>query len=227
MPRPAAEKGAKGVHILALMGSPRRGGNTDVLTEVVLRAARAVGATTEKVVLDDLDLPPIRNCRLCRQEGGGSCARPGDVFFLLERLGQADLLLFATPLYWYGMSAQLKAFVDRWSCDTEAAVRLVEGARLALLCPRSEPPERVLESLRDQFRLLASYCGMEYLGDFSAVADRQGEVAEQEDTLRRAQAWGRMLGSLPAGRRTGLLKRRGDVARGLETLGRWLPGAEA
>lgn len=212
------------MYILAFAGSPRVGGNTDVLTDQVLAGAAAAGARVEKVRLAEYNIHPIRDCRVCQAEGGGGCAVKDDAFHLMDLLNEPDLIIFATPLYWYGMSAQLKAWMDRWSCFLDPTIDKMHGAKLALIHPRGEAASRVADALRDGFRLIATYCGMEWVGDFDAICDRRGEVAEQPDTMARAFAWGKQLAQMPPGRNKELPRRRWlPDFEGLEGLGKWTP----
>ncbi len=99
-------------NILAIIGSPRRGGNTDILVEQALQGAAEAGARTEKVALRDLDVRPCRGCDGCAKTG--KCVQRDDLPGLLARMREADAWILATPVYYWGPTAQFKAFMDRW-----------------------------------------------------------------------------------------------------------------
>ncbi len=98
--------------VLGIMGSPRKGGNTDLLMEAVLEGARQAGARTEKIHLADLSIRPCLGCDRCRKTG--ECAQKDDMRGLLEMMESSGAWVLGTPVYYWGPSAQLKAFVDRW-----------------------------------------------------------------------------------------------------------------
>jgi multimeric flavodoxin WrbA len=97
---------------LGIVGSPRRGGNTEVLVDEVLAGAQEAGAQTAKVILDELDIRPCRACNACQK--AGHCVQDDDMAALLEQMQDSDLWVLGTPVYWWGPTAQFKAFLDRW-----------------------------------------------------------------------------------------------------------------
>jgi len=98
--------------VLGLMGSPRRQGNTDLLLAAFLEGARAKGAEVLKVDVAFKNIAPCQECRFCEQHG--FCRQHDDdmreIYHLLRR---ADVVVIATPIFFYGPSAQLKALIDR------------------------------------------------------------------------------------------------------------------
>lgn len=107
---PVKEAGCK--RMLGIVGSPRRGGNTEILVDEVLRGAEEVGALTEKAILNELDIAPCQACNACRKTG--QCAQRDDMPALLERMEHSQVWVLGTPVYWWGPTAQFKAFLDRW-----------------------------------------------------------------------------------------------------------------
>lgn len=100
--------------VLALIGSPRKGGNTDIMADEVLRGAGDGGAETSKIYLDNHNVRPIGEvCDNTRHREGPR----SDYEFpaLLEHFLSADIIVWSTPVYWHGVSAQMKCFMDRMS----------------------------------------------------------------------------------------------------------------
>ncbi len=97
--------------ILAINGSPRRGGNTDLLLGELVRGAREAGAEVEVVLLRDLKISPCLEIYACKENG--ECPIQDDMRPLYAKLVEADALAVATPVFFYGVTAHLKAFVDR------------------------------------------------------------------------------------------------------------------
>jgi multimeric flavodoxin WrbA len=98
--------------VLGIIGSARQGGNTEILVNEVLAGAAEAGAHTDKVVLSKLDIGPCRGCDGCAK--AGRCIQEDDMHALLEQMAQSDVSVFGTPVYYWGPTAQFKAFVDRW-----------------------------------------------------------------------------------------------------------------
>jgi arsenate reductase len=100
------------VLILGLMGSPRKKGNTDLLLDAFLEGARSKGAVVSKIDVSSRHIEPCRGCRYCEKKG--YCIQQKDdmeeMNYLLRR---ADVVVLATPIFFYGPSAQMKALIDR------------------------------------------------------------------------------------------------------------------
>jgi len=98
--------------VLGVVGSPRRNGNTHILVERVLEGARRAGATTDLLLLGDLHIRECDGCHVCWE--GRTCAKGDDMVPLYERIAASHALVFGTPVYWYGPTALIKAFLDRF-----------------------------------------------------------------------------------------------------------------
>lgn len=98
--------------LLGIVGSPRRGGNTDCLTDKVLAGARAAGARGNKVYLSKLKISPCRACEACKK--AGRCIQKDDMPAVLEKMEKSDIWIFGTPVYFWGPTGWFKAFVDRF-----------------------------------------------------------------------------------------------------------------
>ena len=97
--------------ILAVCGSPRLRGNTSYLVGEALKAASAEGIETEKISLNRYKVGPCLACKNCAELA--VCAVKDDGALVLEKLLAADGIILATPVYFYNVSAQLKALIDR------------------------------------------------------------------------------------------------------------------
>ncbi len=99
------------VKLLALLGSVRRGGNTQLLLESVINGAKIAGAEAEIIRLSDLKIAPCMNCGGCDEDG--ICVQKDDMQQLFDKLLTYDLILLASPIYFMGVSAWTKAMIDR------------------------------------------------------------------------------------------------------------------
>jgi multimeric flavodoxin WrbA len=97
--------------VLGVYGSPRRGGNTEALLKEFLRGCRESGAKTEEVFLRDLKITPCLEIYACRKDG--KCPIRDDMQGLYAKIVEADILALASPVFFYSVSAQAKAFIDR------------------------------------------------------------------------------------------------------------------
>ena len=98
--------------VLGIVGSPRRGGNTEILVDEVLRGAAEAGAQTDKVILSELNIAPCTACDACLETG--ECILQDDMAAVLEQMQGSEVWVLGTPVYWWGPTAQFKAFLDRW-----------------------------------------------------------------------------------------------------------------
>ena len=97
--------------LLAIVGSPRLKGNTNYLVEQALGEAAKLGAQTEKIVLSQYKVNPCLGHEDCASYD--SCLQKDDTAWILDKFCQADGVILATPVYWYNVTAQMKAFIDR------------------------------------------------------------------------------------------------------------------
>ena len=97
--------------MLAIMGSPRRGGNTELLLDAFLKGAGEGGAEPVKIAACDLDISPCLECLDCEETG--ECVIRDGMEKVYRRLHEADRIVIASPIFFYGLPAQLKALIDR------------------------------------------------------------------------------------------------------------------
>lgn len=98
--------------ILILSSSPRRGGNSDILCDEFLREATEVGNEAEKIFLRDKNINYCTGCSVCSMYGK-PCPQKDDMSEIIEKMLAADVIVMATPVYFYTMSAQMKTLIDR------------------------------------------------------------------------------------------------------------------
>lgn len=98
--------------VLILSGSPRKEGNSDILCDEFLRGARESGHRVEKIRVAAKEVRPCIACYHCR-DNGGECVFKDDMAQILQKMIDADVLVLASPVYFYSIDAQLKAVIDR------------------------------------------------------------------------------------------------------------------
>ena len=98
--------------VLILSGSPRKGGNSDILCDEFARGAIESGNTVEKIRVAEKKIGYCHACYFCRDHGG-ECAIKDDMAEVLQKMIDADVIVLASPVYFYSIDAQLKAVIDR------------------------------------------------------------------------------------------------------------------
>lgn len=99
-------------NIFILSGSPRRGGNCEILCEEFAKGAKTAGHQTEMISLSEHTVEFCIACDYCRRNHG-SCFKKDDMASILKKMMQADVIVMASPIYFYSVSAQIKALIDR------------------------------------------------------------------------------------------------------------------
>ncbi len=100
------------IKALGIIGSPRRGGNTESFVEEVLSGVKETGAQVETYFLSQLNIKPCNACDVCKKTG--KCIHPDDMLKLLDKIKCSRVIVLGTPLYFWGSTAQFKAFIDRF-----------------------------------------------------------------------------------------------------------------
>ena len=102
------------MNVLGINGSPRIGGNTDILLDRALDGARSVGAKTEKVILNSLKFFACQECENIKDDG--SCIIEDEMQALYKKIEDTDALILASPVFFGSLSAQTKMMIDRFQC---------------------------------------------------------------------------------------------------------------
>lgn len=98
--------------VLILSGSPRKGGNSDMLCNEFMRGAQEAGNEVEKIRVSEKKIGFCSACYYCVQSGG-ICAKKDDMAEVLQKMIDADVIVLSSPVYFYSIDAQLKAVIDR------------------------------------------------------------------------------------------------------------------
>lgn len=171
------------MRVLALSSSPRKDGNSRLLAEAVLAGAAGRGHEVDLVDLHDVVRAPLRDCRTCRL-ANGSCSIDDDYeALLLGKVVHADALVLATPLYWYGISGQLKIFIDRLFCyikaDYPAGAEVKAGLmnkRMVGVLSAEESNLGATVGVTAHLNELARYLRNDLVGVVRGIGNTRGEV---------------------------------------------------
>jgi multimeric flavodoxin WrbA len=181
------------VKMLAVMGSPRKGGNTDILVSRIAQGARAGGAEVEIVRLGECSVQECNGCHACWRTG--VCSKNDDMRRLYPRIIEAEVIVFGTPVYWYGPTALMKAFIDRFvyfNCpENRPGVR---GKKAVVALVLEEDNQATWQPVLDFFNKSLTYLEMT-LAETVVVpgVGGRGEITGRPDRLEQAEQLGRTL----------------------------------
>jgi len=177
------------MRVIGLVGSPRKGGNTDLLVSRILDGASANKHLTEKVYLYPLDISPCIDCRNC-QKGKFQCTIDDDMQLLYPKLETADVIVFGTPLYGYGSTGKMKLVMDR--LRPYVASGKLKGKKAIVVAPSEEGAE-ACDHLVGMFKLSFEYLGIALADTMLVKAYEKAEVNKQPETLNNAFKLGKTL----------------------------------
>jgi len=186
--------------VLGIMGSPRIKGNTDLLLEEALRGAQSQQAEVEKIVVDKLKISPCREYYGCLRDG--NCVIRDDMDGIYPKLLSADAVIVASPIFFYALSAQLKALIDRcqalWARKyvlKNLDVPLRKGAFIAVGATRGE---KLFAGPVLTVKYFFKAINAEYADELLIRGvDQRGEIKEHPAMLADAYELGKRL-VLPA-----------------------------
>ncbi|WP_028505335.1 flavodoxin family protein [Ruminococcus sp. FC2018] len=148
------------MRITVLMGSPNKNGSTGILVESFKKGAEQSGHSVEVIDVCHADVHPCIGCVKCGYEG--PCVRKDDVGKIRQSLLSSDMVVLATPLYYYGMTAQLKAVVDRFCAYNSSLNR--RHLRSALLTVAWNSADWTFDALESHYKTLVRYINFEDMG---------------------------------------------------------------
>ena len=185
--------------VIGIAGSPRRGGNTDLLLAEVMKGAASKGAEVKTIILNNLKIAPCQHCDACLETG--RCKVRDDMQEIYNELEQADRIVLASPIQFMTVTAQMKAMIDRCQALWVRKYQLkvpplgdrrerkgffvsVGGRKIANLF------EPALVTIKTLFRTL----DVTYAGElvFPGI-DEKGAITKHPDALRQAFLAGQKL----------------------------------
>ena len=182
--------------IVAFSATPRAGGNSDILADHILGGAKEAGATVEKVKLHGLSIKPCSACGSCQKSVDEPCVQSDDMAPLLEKICAADGIVFASPIYFFTVNAQMKAFLDRmYALFGEGRFDTLKGKRAALAFAYGDPDPLAsgVANALGVFQGACAFLCMELTGWVHAACVDAGDVENNRAVLDAATALGRKL----------------------------------
>ena len=197
----------RALKVVGLLGSPRRGGNTETLLDRALVGAKESGAEVEKIILCDYEISGCTECEDCFESG--TCTIDDDMDAIYEAIERADRIIIASPIFFMGLTSQTKAVIDR--CQCYWALKYVLKEKFP---HEDDAPIRLgsfigVGGTRGQNLFNGAIMTLKYFFDAISVkpredlyvlvrgVDAKGEIEEREDTLKQAYEAGKALASAP------------------------------
>lgn len=133
--------------VLVLSGSPRIKGNSSILCDEFIRGAQEAGNVVEKIYVTKKKVGGCFGCNVC-YTNGGSCVQKDDMAEIQEKMLNADVIVLSSPIYFYSMTSQMKAVIDR----TYSFYQGLAGKTFYFIITCAAPEESFTETMIDSLR---------------------------------------------------------------------------
>jgi multimeric flavodoxin WrbA len=194
-------------YVLIVLGSPRKKGNSAILAKEVAKGAKAEGAMVETLYLHGMNIHPCSACEACQESLKKDCIIDDDMKALYPKARKADAIVYATPVYWFTVTAQTKLFIDR--CYALGVTKEVQGEtgpdyvtesdlagkKIGVVLtygdtdPFSSGGVNALRTFQDMFR----YIGSPIVGMVYGSAAGAGEIESNTKVMKEAYEMGRRV----------------------------------
>lgn len=166
------------------MGSPRKAGNTNLLMEKMMAKAIENGHETEMVILNKKNIGFCEACDVCHKTGNG-CFKKDDMPELGKKMKEANVWIIGTPVYWWGPTAQMKTFTDRWYGLPRETF---QNKKAILVVPMEDTDERTASHVIGMYRDSFDYLGIEVIDVVVAGGVLEaGAVSFEPEMIQKAE----------------------------------------
>ncbi len=188
-----------GKNVLVISGSPKKDGNTALLVGWFAEGVRSGGSTAEIIRAADLEHKAVgcTSCRVCQKSPVYRCVIKDEVSVCVARFAEADVIVMASPLYFYGASSQLKAMMDRmfslykWDNAANTMTTPLKGKTFVFLGSGYE--DAGFDIFEKPFQLTARYTGMVYASLVVKNAGVSGEIVKLSGVREQAFELGKKI----------------------------------
>ncbi|MCD8037254.1 MAG: flavodoxin family protein [Clostridiales bacterium] len=175
--------------IVIIMGSNRKGGNTDLLANAFANGAK-INNDVEIISVADYNVEPCIGCDYCFTNAAHSCFKQDDMDKVYKKLSEADIIVVASPVYFYGLSAQLKAIVDRLHNPIRNSFKT---KKLGLILAAASSLSSVFDSILLQYKETLDFFGLEDIGIICAGNVRHIGDIQSSNYLKKAYELGKSI----------------------------------
>jgi multimeric flavodoxin WrbA len=175
-------------NIVVIVGSPRKNGNTELLADAFIEGARGAGNNVEKISVIGKKIGGCIGCNACFRDAEHRCVQHDDMEGCYRLLSAADVIVIATPIYFYSVSSQLKCLIDRLHNPIRNSFKV---KKLGLLAVCADKKESVFDSVITMYRSVLSYFPLADGGMITVYGvSERGDIAGNPK-LKAAEEMGR------------------------------------
>jgi len=181
--------------VLVLTASPRKNGNSTILALKAAEGVKAEGGEADVVPIGHLKIAPCNACNSCITKPEAGCVIKDDMQPLFQKIRNAQGIIFATPVYWFNMSAQMKLFIDRAYAIQDKGCWAFTGKDVGVILTYGDEDifasggTNALRSFQDIF----AFAQANFVGAVYGSADKAGAVRTNGKLLQKAYDLGRKL----------------------------------
>ena len=179
----------KKMKILVLTGSPRKSGNSATLADNFIKGAKEAGHNVVRFDAAFRDVHPCIGCNKCGMDG--PCIFKDDFEFVREHIVDADAVVFATPMYYFGISSQLKAVIDRFYAING---KIHRPKKAVLLMTYANTAAAEAEPIKKHYEVLLNYLGWQDAGQVIASGVWPIGAVNHTEYPQKAYELGRNIG---------------------------------
>jgi multimeric flavodoxin WrbA len=181
--------------VLILAASPRRNGNSTILALKAAEGVKAEGGEADVVSLGSLNIAPCNACDACRTKPEEGCVIKDDMQPLYKKIEDAQGVIFATPVYWFNVSAQMKLFIDRTYAIHGKGYYALTGKDVGVILTYEDVDVFVsggINALRS-FQDIFAYVKANLVGSVYGSAGKAGDVRANGELMQKAYDLGKKI----------------------------------
>jgi len=180
------------LNILGISGTPRKGGNSEILLDAALQPFAEAGHRITRILLSETKIEPCIGCETCIEEK--ACFIKDDMQKVYEAFRTCDAIIISAPSYWRNVPAQLKALLDRTFAAKDRPLNGKLGGAIAVgRATAGGGQSKVLDVIHNFYLSNGALCVPGELNGVTASADKPGDILAQPRRLEQARALGRNI----------------------------------
>jgi multimeric flavodoxin WrbA len=179
--------------VMAIVGSPRTNGNTNFLVDQALEEIAAHGLETEKIVLSEHKVNPCQGHQNC--SSFPACKQEDDAPWILDRFSRAEGIILGSPVYYYNMTAQMKAFIDRNYFLYRHGIPLSARCAGLIVVAGGAGMDQTVRALR-RFVKLSADLPDDKIVTLIGLASRPGDIKDNLPAVEEARTLGRRMAEI-------------------------------
>ncbi len=174
--------------VIGICGSPRRGGNSEILLDIFLKCLEKKGFETKKFILNEMDFIPCQECENIRKDG--RCKIQDDMQMLYPEIESADVIVVSSPIFFGSLSAQTKMMIDRFQCQW-LGMNIFKSytpkeKKGYFICVEAGERDDFIENARSIIRNFFVTIGATYSGEVICKGvDKKGKIREKKECIEK------------------------------------------